>query len=317
MMILGTFLLAAQLGVSAPATQPRSCRESFALISALIGKGGRFLGTAEAPQKLLDLKLIDLLKQRNIVFDSREFVQEDGGLTIPKLVALRRAAKKALDQNKILRVLGGDHSIAMATIAAAQASAKMRGKKLGVIWMDAHSDYYYQPDVSYHLHAIVMNQLIGEGNPDLSKVLIQDGTMSPEQILFLGLRDRFSIDADFQSKKFKIISSDDLENSETLKESFKRLELFLNQFDEIHLSFDIDVVNPSELRGFNHPFPGGPDLNTVETLIDFIASSRKLRSADFVEYNPSEDTKSGKTGQFLRDIVIRSLTGHQHPIFQH
>lgn len=178
----------------------------------------------------------------------------------------------SLDKNNFPLTIGGDHSVAIPSIFASNEYCLYNKKKLGVLWFDAHADFNtMRTTPSYNIHGMPVSILCGH---DL--YMLSYGTfLEPEQFAYYGLRD---IDG-LEFIRFQ-------EHNMLLLDSEKDLNEWINNFDYIHLSFDMDCLDPDDFKGVNTQVKNGPALENINKMLDKIKISNKLISMDLVEYNP-------------------------------
>uniref|UniRef100_A0A6C0B548 Arginase n=1 Tax=viral metagenome TaxID=1070528 RepID=A0A6C0B548_9ZZZZ len=169
--------------------------------------------------------------------------------------------------------VGGDHSISLSTIAS---SAKKYGDDLTVVWVDAHADIHTQhSSLSKNLHGMPLGSLLNYDNSN------NETFINSKQLIYIGLRD-------VETHEKKIIEDLGIENytmsdlkttslDEILTNIYKRSEV-------IHLSFDVDVMDPLYISCTGTPVKGGISYNDSKKIINKLSS--KIISADVVEFNP-------------------------------
>jgi len=210
---------------------------------------------------------------------------------------------QALQGKKIPLTLGGDHSIAMATVAA---SAK-HFDNLGVIWIDTHADMNNpQSSPSKNIHGMPLSTLLHDGFNELVKRVPKK--LEPQNVALIGLRD---ID-----KKEKTLLSDSKMNYYTMRDIdelgiqgvFKALSnKMLNRLDHLHVSFDLDVMDPIHAPGVSTPVNGGLSTREAHLLLELLYETKKVKACDFVELNPMRDLK-GKSAKLMVELIT-SLFG--------
>ena len=181
----------------------------------------------------------------------------------------------SLLNNKFPFTLGGDHSVAISSVAAVNTYCFNKNKTLGILWFDAHADFNTMiSSPSGNIHGVPVALLCGHTLP-----LLQMGkTLNTNQFAYYGLRDIDS--AEFI--RFQDYSMLHLLNTE-------EIESWVSNFDALHISFDIDCLDPSIIKSVNTPVNNGLLLNNVKEAFTIIKNSNKLISMDLVEYNPLKD----------------------------
>jgi len=216
-------------------------------------------------------------------------------------------------QNLPILTIGGDHSIALGTIAGATKAAAKIKKNLGVIYIDAHTDINTPASsTTGNLHGMPVAFAMGLGNSHLSKVA--NITLNPHNLLYIGAR---SIDPPeaklIQELNIPVYPSATINCDANLRSLFKCIQEFVSErnLDIIHLSIDIDVVDPSVAPGTGVPEPNGITAITFLNIIDHIIRNYDVTTVDFVEFNPLLD-RNGITERICRDAckqIVNSITG--------
>src|SRR5690625_3686991 len=204
-------------------------------------------------------------------------------------------------------VLGGDHSIAMGTVAG----LSPHFENLGVIWYDAHGDMNTEEtSPSGNIHGMPLAASLGLGHEKLTSIFQRQPKVKPDNIVLIGIR---SLDEgekqlirDLNIKIYTMHEIDRLGMPQVMKETITYLQ---NRTDGVHLSFDLDGIDPSEAPGVGTPVNGGATYRESHLAMEMLAESQMITSAEFVEVNPMLDDKS-KTAQ-LTVAVIGSLLGEK------
>ena len=179
-----------------------------------------------------------------------------------------------IQDNKVITI-GGDHSISLATVASAVEKYK---DDLTVIWVDAHADINTRiSSISKNIHGMPVASLIGTDN------IFNFPQINPEKIIYIGLRDLDDYEMDiikkFNIKKYDIfdIKFKGIEN--VIKEIKEK-----NEIDKVHISFDVDVLDPKIFPSTGTPVENGLQLFDAYMLLGHFKNH--IVSADFVEFNP-------------------------------
>jgi len=194
---------------------------------------------------------------------------------------------QVMKEGKFPIVIGGDHSIAIGTISG----VLQHKKNLGVIWFDAHGDINTaETTPSGNIHGMPVAVLLGMGNEALTSIGGKDSVLKKENIVYIGSRD---LDAgerkamkELGIKVFTMYEIDDLGIKNVMKEAIK---IAGDGTDGIHVSFDLDVLDPEVAPGTGTKVPGGMGYREAHYALELIAKSEKLVSVEFVEVNPLLD----------------------------
>ncbi len=210
--------------------------------------------------------------------------------------------------NELAIFLGGDHSISIGTVSAV---CKIAGDaRVGVVWVDAHGDIntpHTSPSGS--IHGMVIASLIGEAGPELVNMCYDGAKIQPEQIAFVAARD---LDP---GEKVRLAQGDmavytmrHIDEQGIAAIAYKLLERF-KDVDYLHISLDLDSLDPSIAPGVGTPVPGGLSYREAHVLMEIFADSGKVRSLDIVEVNPILDEHN--TTANMAVALTTSLFGQQ------
>ena len=191
-------------------------------------------------------------------------------------------------------VLGGDHSIVLGTLAGLAASAKKENKKIGVLYVDAHGDFNdTNTSPTGNIHGECLAASAGLGLPDLTNLYFEGQKVDPQNICFVGCRDLDPGEKVLMKKAgVTVFTMSDIDRqgfSEIVK---KVLKFFETHADWIHVSFDMDVLDPMYAPGTGIPLPGGLTNREALLLMEEMASIGKVKSAEIVEVNPILDVRN-------------------------
>lgn len=201
--------------------------------------------------------------------------------------------------------LGGDHSISIGTVAGVT-----RHSPIGLIWIDAHADINTpETTPSGNIHGMSMATLLGDGPTDLVNIGYEGAKVRPEQIVMIGLRD---IDPGERGKLrqngitvFTMRQIDELGMATVLRLTLERLR----QYPYLHVSLDLDGLDPEVAPGVGTPVPGGLSYREAHLSMEILADSGKVRSLDIVEINPILDNINS-TGRVAVELAA-SLFGQR------
>lgn len=209
-----------------------------------------------------------------------------------------------LQEGEFPLILGGDHSIALGSISGV---AKLH-KNIGVIWIDAHADFNTnQTTPSGNIHGMILSALAGIGHSSLTNVGGWQPKIHTESIVIVGARD---LDSDEQAllrehsiHVFTMSEIDQLGISEVMRQA---LTIAGYHNDGIHLSLDMDALDPKEAPGVGTPVRGGLTYREAHLAMELIADSGKLISMDVVEVNPILDRENA-TALLAVELVLSAL----------
>ena len=212
-------------------------------------------------------------------------------------------------EDKLPLSVGGDHSLAIGSVSGVAKAFKEKKKKLGLIWVDAHADINTPRSTeSGNIHGMPLATLIGDGHADLVNLGDEGASIEAENVALIGVRTIDQVEKEILKKSnvtyFTMRDIDERGMFDVMKEA---LEITCKNTDGVHLSFDIDGVDPLYAPGVSTPVPGGLSFREAHLLLEMIAETDKLVSMDFVELNPFTD--QGPTSAHLTVELILSALG--------
>jgi arginase len=204
--------------------------------------------------------------------------------------------------------LGGDHSIAIGTVSGVARSTS--GERTGLIWADAHADFNTpETSPSGNIHGMPLAALTGRGHPDLVGVGGQGASVRTEDVVIIGLR---SVDLEEKNllreagvKVYTMREVDVYGAGRVVRSALRDLA----QVDRVHLSFDLDVVDPGIAPGVGTPIRGGLTYREAHLLMELLNEAGIVTSLDIVEVNPILDVKNGTAA--LAVELVESLLGRR------
>lgn len=284
-----------------------------------VGAGTR--GASMGPEALRVAGLVEALAARGVdVVDRGDvggprnpWTRPDGGYRhLDEVVAWNRAVMEMsaaeLAAGRMPVMLGGDHSLAMGSITAVARHCRARGKRLRVLWIDAHADFNTSAITpSGNVHGMPVACLCGLG-PDVLVNLGGEGPMlAPSDVRQIGIR---SVDP--EEKRLVREHGLDIYDMRYIDEVGMKqvMEAALAGLDgdtHLHVSFDVDVLDPTIAPGTGTRVPGGLDYREAQLMMEMIADAGGADSLDVVEVNPALD-KRNRTARLAVDLV-ESLFG--------
>ena len=222
--------------------------------------------------------------------------------------ATRAAVAAELEAGRMPVVLGGDHCLAIGSITAVAAWCRARDRKLLVLWLDAHADFNTSTITpSGNLHGMPVACLCGIGPRELTHLGGSAPVLGAGDIRQIGIR---SVDPG--EKRLVRDNGLDIYDMRYVDEiGMKRaMEEALSGIDErthLHVSFDVDFLDPAIAPGVGTTVPGGPNYREAQLVMEMIADTGQLGSLDIVELNPAFDDHN-RTALLAVDLV-ESLFG--------
>lgn len=219
---------------------------------------------------------------------------------------IHSAVQQALQSNQLPFLLGGDHCLAIGSIAAVAQHCKQQGKKLKVIWFDAHTDAN-TPSISPsgNIHGMPVAVLLGYGHEILTEI-VKD-PLSIDQISQIGIRSVDDEERLFVQNLgldvFDMRYIDEVGVRQAMLNSLKQCD----QNTHLHVSFDLDSLDPSIAPGVSTAVKGGLSYREIQLCMELIADTGLLGSVDLVELNPTRDI-ANETARLAVEL-IESLFG--------
>jgi arginase len=202
--------------------------------------------------------------------------------------------------------LGGDHSIAIGTISGV---ARDFGRT-GVIWLDAHADFNTaETSPSGNIHGMPLSVLTGQGHPDLVSIGGEGASVRTEDVVIVGLR---SVDIEerrlLREAGVRVYTMREVD-AYGVASVVRRALKGLSHLDRVHLSFDLDVVDPDVAPGVGTPVRGGLTYREAHLVMELINEAEIVTSLDVVEVNPILDDRN-ETARLAVELVA-SLMGRR------
>ena len=236
----------------------------------------------------------------------------DGFRHLPEVVAWNTAVHDAvhaqLDAGRLPILLGGDHSLAIGSISAVARHCHEKGRKLRVLWFDAHADFNTAAlTPTGNMHGMPVASLCGYGPRELVDMAGFAPALNPKDIRQIGIRSvdpgerRLVHDAGIEVYDMRYI--DEMGMRHTME-----LALALVAPDtHLHVSLDVDFLDPDIAPGVGTTVRGGPTYREAQLCMEMIADTGRLASLDVVELNPALDVRN-RTAELAVDL-IESLFG--------
>ena len=250
-----------------------------------------------------DIK-IEIMERQKIKDPKLKYLDEI--IKTSKLLADK--VERVLDKGDFPLCIGGDHSMALGTISGIASYCKKRKQKLGVIWIDAHSDMNTdETSPSGNIHGMPLASLLGLGCDELVNLLGFSPKLDPENCALIGIR---SIDeaekVNIKKLGVPIYTMNDIDKLGIHRIIAKVLKQFREKVDHIHISFDVDSVDPSVAPGVGTPVSGGLSYREAHLLMETIAECGCMSSIEVAELNPILDHKN-QSAAFAAELIASSM----------
>ncbi|MFN4327235.1 MAG: proline dehydrogenase family protein [Limnobacter sp.] len=293
---------------------------ALALIQAGTSVGTTSPGTEEAPA-VLAATLAESLRQQHWAVHCPLPLSGPANPNTPVLGGYRNlqetaawvqqvygAVETSLAQGHLPVMLGGDHALSIGSIAAVAAHCRAVNRPLRVVWVDAHADFNTaDTSPTGNLHGMPLACLCGQGPPELLAVMGHRAALKPDQVCYLGLREMDPLESlAVEASGLHRVSTADLANL-GVDEAMTRVLAHIPPNAHLHISFDVDSLNPEEAPGVGTPVQGGPGVDTMAQCLLRLAQTGQVASMDVVEYNPRRD-EAGRTAKAVQQLVRLALS---------
>jgi arginase len=217
-------------------------------------------------------------------------------------------ALESLDGGALPLVLGGDHSLAAGSVAAsAEWVQRTTSQPLGLIWVDAHGDMNTPETTSSgNVHGMPLAALLGNEPAELAQIG-SSPSVRPKNTVLLGIRN-----LDDQEKSriresgVHVFTMKDIDRDGIAKVAERAIALAADGTGGVHVSFDMDVCDPSIAPGVGTAVKGGLDYREAHMVMELVADSRRLVALDLVEVNPTLDIRNA-TAEFAAELALSAL----------
>ncbi|MEP6688081.1 MAG: arginase [Gemmatimonadales bacterium] len=201
-------------------------------------------------------------------------------------------------------VLGGDHSIAVGTVSGIAAVARRQGKKVGLLWVDAHGDINTpESSPSGNIHGMPVASLLGHGPAKLTGIGGKLPKVDPANIALVGIR---SLDEGekqrLKATGVQVHTMSDIDRHGIHRVMKKALARVTDGTDYVHVSFDLDAVDPTVAPGVGTPVKGGLDYREAHLIMELLHDSGVMTSLELVEVNPILD-QGNASAAFAVELV--------------
>jgi arginase len=253
---------------------------------------------------------LDVHDHGNVMVPNREEESAEGGgkrlqAVLDACTAAYQIGRDCVREDEIPLFLGGDHSLSIGTIAAMAETGP-----LGVLWIDAHADFNTpETSPSGNLHGMPLAILCGDGPPALVNLGFPGPKLNPAHVVQIGIR---NLD---QRERGRLVASgigvytmrhvDEMGMANVARQALDRLR----HLPRLHVSLDLDSLDPDEAPGVGTPVPGGLTYREAHLLMEILGDSGRVSSIDVVEINTILDERN-RTAELAVELVA-SLLGQR------
>jgi arginase len=222
---------------------------------------------------------------------------------------LYQTSLQSLEDGALPLVLGGDHSVAAGSVAASADWAKTtRDLPIGLLWVDAHGDINTPAtSLSGNVHGMPLAALLGAEPAELARIGTTSPKVHPAQTVIIGVRnldEREKIAV--RDSRVHVFTMKDIDRQGIASVVEQAVTLAGTGTAGIHVSFDIDVCDPSIAPGVGTPVKGGLNYREAHMVMEIVADSGRLTALDLVEVNPTLDVRNA-TAQLGTELALSAL----------
>lgn len=278
-----------------------------------VGMGPTALRIAGIQKRLEDLGYgvndcgdipVEIRESQKVSNPRLKYVEE----VLEKSALLSSAIKDSLDRNSFPLAMGGDHTVSIGSVAGLSAHCRTRGLFPGVLWIDAHADMNDEETTpSGNIHGMALAVSLGFGHERLTNLFGFSPKLDPKNAFLIGVR---SIDPGernvIQKAGVSVYTMTEIDRRGMAPVIEEILESLMEKVDLIHVTFDVDAVDPSLAQGVGTPVPGGLTYREAHLIMETIAECGKLSSMDVAEINPTLDNRN-RTAVITAELVASCL----------
>ena len=217
---------------------------------------------------------------------------------------LKRKVREVITNNHFPVILGGDHSINIGTMAGMMA---LHQGRTGIIWVDAHGDFNTPKTTpTGNIHGMAFAVITGRGHPTLLEIG-PSPSINEKNAVLIAVRDIDSKEAELlENSQVTVFTMKDIDEDGMAKIARKAISIATENVDHLHVSFDIDSVDPFIAPGTGTAVQGGLTYREAHLLLEIVHESKHLSSLEMVEINPTLDVRN-KTAKLAVDLICSAL----------
>jgi arginase len=215
---------------------------------------------------------------------------------------------KTLEASKVPLVLGGDHSVAAGTVAGVAEFYRRQNQKVGLIWIDAHTDINTpESSPSGNVHGMPLAAIMGLGPPELANILNFSPKIAPENCVLVGVRDIDAVEKENVRKAgIDVFTMRDIDERGMRTVMEEALRIAGRGTAGYHVSLDMDWVDPEDAPGVGTPVRGGATYREAHLAMEIIADHGRMVSFEIVEVNPVID-EHNQTADLAVELALSAF----------
>ena len=256
---------------------------------------------------------IQVVDADDILVPTRECISDQASHRYRDVIAalcskLAAQVEQAMTNGHLPITIGGDHSLAIGSISGVSEFLLKKDQRLGVIWFDAHADINSpQSSPSGNIHGMPVATLLGDGFPQLTSIGSQRSKVLAKNVVLVGIRDLDEPEKSLcRQLGVHTFTTRDIDEQGMRQVVGKALELAADGTGGVHVSFDLDAVDPSHAPGVSTPVEGGLSLREAHLALELIAENTEILSLDMMELNPTHD-ENQRTARLAVELVCSAL----------
>jgi arginase len=201
---------------------------------------------------------------------------------------------QAHEEGALPVVLGGDHSLAAGSVGASADFAAAKGGEIGLLWVDAHGDMNTPASTtSGNVHGMPLAALLGPEPAELAKIGVRSPKVRSDKTVLIGIRNLDPLERErIRDAKIQVFTMKDIDRDGIASVMERALAIAGQGTSGVHVSFDLDVCDPSIAPGVGTPVKGGLDDREAHLVMEMVADSGRLMGLDLVEINPILDAQN-------------------------
>jgi len=215
---------------------------------------------------------------------------------------------QSLSEGALPIVIGGDHSLAAGSVGASADFVAEQGGDLGLLWIDAHGDMNTPATTtSGNVHGMPLAALVGTEPAELARLGRRAPKVKAEHVVLIGIRNLDEAEkAQIRAARVHVFTMKDIDRHGIAVVMKRALKIATTGTAGLHVSFDLDVCDPSIAPGVGTPVKGGLDYREAHMVMEMIADSGRMTALDLVEINPILDSQN-QTATLGTELALSAL----------
>jgi arginase len=301
-------------------TATKAAKKKATLIGVPLDWGASKRGAAGGPAAIRRANIIASLEDLGLS------IEDSGDIAIPVMPAkgaekgqaasvILKACKALADRTaeivedgRIPITLGGDHSLAMGSVAGVARAFHAEKRKIGLLWVDAHADMNTpETSPSGNIHGMPFAHILGLGDKSFKGLAGHAPMLMPRNACLVGVRDVDKFEAvNIRKSGANVFTMQSVDRFGMGVVTEQAIDIACDDTAGFHLSFDIDAVDPTGAPGTGVPKRGGLTYREAHLLMELAADSERLIALDLVEVNPLEDTHNA-TAELAVELIASAM----------